>query len=45
MALAGLMLTQSLVIFRVVTRNYDRIAIINFGYSFDCHKHKICPKV
>ena len=31
--------------FEVIKRNYDIAAIINFGYWFDCHKHKIGPKV
>ena len=31
--------------FKVIKRNYDIAAIINFGYWFDCHKQKIGPKV
>ena len=31
--------------FKVIERNHDMAAYINFGYWFDCHKQNIGPKV
>ena len=41
----ALYLYEEELFFKVIERTYDMAANINIGYQFNCHKHKICPKV
>ena len=41
----ALYLYEGELFFKAIKRNFDMAGNINFGYWFDCHKHKICQKV